>query len=190
MKKLFGVLLVGITAVTLAGCGASNSSTQKSASESSQSTSQSNKRASAKASTKAKKAKAISASTSNSVASVNANSAATASSSVAASQPAQNQTATTVSGQNLTTAQVQAWVAQNISGNYQAGDLAYTMNKNENGELVIQVQENHNSANAQVQGADANTAPTIGWFKINQQGQLLSSPDAGASWNVVSNSYQ
>lgn len=208
MKKFFGVLLVGVTAVTLAGCN--NGGSTDSSSESSQQTSQVSKKASSK---KASSKKAQSSSTaSNSASSTKANSAdsnaadtsstaiassssanaVSSTSSVASNQAAsqsQAQTATTVNGLNLTTAQVQDWVAQHVSGNYQADDLGYEMSKDANGELVIQVRENHNSANMQAQGADAGTAPTIGWFKINSQGQLLSSPDAGASWSVVSNSY-
>lgn len=206
MKKLFGVLLVGVTAVTLAGCN--NGGSTDSSSESSQQTSQVSKKASSKkasskkaqssstasnSSTKANSADSNTADTSSTaIASSSSANAVSSTSSVASSQAvgqSQAQTATTVNGLNLTTAQVQDWVAQHVSGNYQADDLGYEMSKDANGELVIQVRENHNSANMQAQGADAGTAPTIGWFKINSQGQLLSSPDAGASWSVVSNSY-
>lgn len=203
MKKLFGVLLVGVTAVTLAGCN--NGGSTDSSSESSQQTSQVSKKASSKkaqssstasnsaSSTKANSADSNAADTSSTaIASSSSANAVSSTSSVASSQAvgqSQAQTATTVNGLNLTTAQVQDWVAQHVSGNYQADDLGYEMSKDANGELVIQVRENHNSANMQAQGADAGTAPTIGWFKINSQGQLLSSPDAGASWSVVSNSY-
>lgn len=203
MKKLFGVLLVGVTAVTLAGCN--NGGSTDSSSESSQQTSQVSKKASSKkaqssstasnsaSSTKANSADSNAADTSSTaIASSSSANAVSSTSSVASNQAAsqsQAQTATTVNGLNLTTAQVQDWVAQHVSGNYQADDLGYEMSKDANGELVIQVRENHNSANMQAQGADAGTAPTIGWFKINSQGQLLSSPDAGASWSVVSNSY-
>lgn len=203
MKKLFGVLLIGVTAVTLAGCN--NGGSTDSSSESSQQTSQVSKKASSKkaqssstasnsaSSTKANSADSNTADTSSTaIASSSSSNAGSSTSSVASSQAAgqsQAQTATTVNGLNLTTAQVQDWVAQHVSGNYQSDDLGYEMSKDANGELVIQVRENHNSANMQAQGADAGTAPTIGWFKINSQGQLLSSPDAGASWSVVSNSY-
>ncbi|MFR0553442.1 hypothetical protein ACLUXD_02265 [Loigolactobacillus coryniformis subsp. coryniformis] len=203
MKKLFGVLLVGVTAVTLAGCN--NGGSTDSSSESSQQTSQVSKKASSKkaqssstasnsaSSTKANSADSNTADTSSTaIASSSSANAVSSTSSVASSQAvgqSQAQTATTVNGLNLTTAQVQDWVAQHVSGNYQSDDLGYEMSKDANGELVIQVRENHNSANMQAQGADAGTAPTIGWFKINSQGQLLSSPDAGASWSVVSNSY-
>lgn len=203
MKKLFGVLLIGVTAVTLAGCN--NGGSTDSSSESSQQTSQVSKKASSKkaqssstasnsaSSTKANSADSNTADTSSTaIASSSSANAVSSTSSVASSQAvgqSQAQTATTVNGLNLTTAQVQDWVAQHVSGNYQSDDLGYEMSKDANGELVIQVRENHNSANMQAQGADAGTAPTIGWFKINSQGQLLSSPDAGASWSVVSNSY-
>lgn len=203
MKKLFGVLLIGVTAVTLAGCN--NGGSTGSSSESSQQTSQVSKKASSRkaqspstvsnsaSSTKTSSADGNTAGTSSTaIASSSSSNAGSSTSSVASSQAAgqsQAQTATTVNGLNLTTAQVQDWVAQHVSGNYQSDDLGYEMSKDANGELVIQVRENHNSANMQAQGADAGTAPTIGWFKINSQGQLLSSPDAGASWSVVSNSY-
>ncbi|MFC6171225.1 hypothetical protein [Loigolactobacillus jiayinensis] len=206
MKKLFGVLLIGVTAATLAACG-NGSASQDSTSDTSQKTSQVSKKTSSKkaASTDSATNSASSASSSADASSTSANestavsasdtsssstTASTTSSAASASATAQSQTATTsADGLNLTTAQVQNWVARNISGNYQDGDLSYAMSKDANGELVIQVRENHNSANMQAQGADTSTAPTIGWYKVNSQGQLLRSPDAGASWNVVSSSY-
>ncbi|MFD0897667.1 hypothetical protein [Loigolactobacillus binensis] len=209
MKKLFGVLLVGITATTLVGC--SSGSTQDSTSSSSPQSSQVSKKTSAKKTTgssrvRADKTTASTASsqqangqTSSAVGAAGSSSSTTTSNSNSATAKAasgssqatnQQSAATTANGQNLTTAQVQAWVTRYVSGDYQAGDLSYAMSKDENGELVIQVRENHNSANQQAQGADTNTAPTVGWFKINSQGQLLSSADAGASWQVISNRYQ
>lgn len=207
MKKLFGVLLVGITATTLVGC--SSGSTQDSTSSSSPQSSQVSKKSSAKntagssrvradkATTSTASSQQANSQTSSAVGAAASSSSTTTSNSTTAKAASgssqttnQQSAATTANGQNLTTAQVQAWVTRYVSGDYQAGDLSYAMSKDENGELVIQVRENHNSANQQAQGADTNTAPTVGWFKINSQGQLLSSADAGASWQVISNRYQ
>ena len=187
MKKIFSVLLVSVATLTLAGCQSSSSGETQQSSK--QETSQVSKKAQSNQASSNTSKKAAADSSEKASSKTASSKQATSTSDSAASQ-SDNQQQTTTSAQNLTSQQVQNWVARYLDGNYQTGDLTYAMNKDENGDLLIQVKENHQSTNMQNQGADPNTAPTVGWFKINGQGQLLKSPDAGASWNVVSNSYQ
>lgn len=192
MKKVFSVLLVSVATLTLAGCQSNDSS--KTQQSTKQETSQVSKNAQSKQASSNTSKKTAAAESSDKTTSDASSSKQTSSTSDSATSQSQTQQQTsdqtTANAQNLTSQQVQNWVARYLDGNYQTGDLTYTMNKDQNGELLIQVKENHQSTNMQNQGADPNTSPTIGWFKVNSQGQLLKSPDAGASWNVVSNSYQ
>ena len=54
--------------------------------------------------------------------------------------------------------------------------------KSSNNATVIQVTENHNSANMKAKGVDPNTAPTVAWFEVTTSGELYRSDNGGASF--------
>ena len=101
----------------------------------------------------------------------------------------QNKTSTTQTHPAVTQQSVANRIAQSLSNQYAPQDLTFQFSQSGSGTYVVQVRENHQSANMRAQGADPSTSPTIAWYKTNANGQLLKSVDGGVTYVVVGNAY-
>nr|WP_321315358.1 hypothetical protein [uncultured Ligilactobacillus sp.] len=185
-NKLF-VLLMG-TALVLGGCGSSQ--TQKSSDNSD------SKTKTEEVSSKAKKTKEVSSQKDNeateSSQAVSENSARQEGSNTSESSATENSTASksnSVDTKNLTTEQANSWAYKAVIQNYSKDGStppmeAFTFSDitDDSGCLTIQVQENHQSEWMKEHNGNADTNPTVGWYRINEQGQLQKGNGSGDDW--------
>lgn len=96
---------------------------------------------------------------------------------------------TKVDTKNLTTQQVDNWVYQAMLKTYYTGDdkppkdaLDFEQDTDDSGCVEILVHENHDSDWMKKRGAQQGVNPTIAFFKVDSQGNLQESTDAGQTW--------
>lgn len=96
---------------------------------------------------------------------------------------------------NLTTAQVQAWVwtdfktTDGFNPKMTEHDYIFDQNMNDDGLLYIDVREDHTTANMQAAGAASDVAPRVGAYRINAAGHLQHQEMGGSSWDTVATKY-
>ncbi|MGT2906371.1 hypothetical protein [Streptococcus dentiloxodontae] len=115
-------------------------------------------------------------------------------STVTSSESNASSTESSVDTRSLTTGQVSDWVVETYLASqgdtsFTAEDYIVTSETGNDGLVYSQIAENHSSAAMQAAGADPSVNPVVGFYRVNDQGQLESSDDGGVTWAVVSDSY-
>lgn len=113
------------------------------------------------------------------------------------------QTLPNVDTKNLTTQQVNKWVYANIMTNWNKDNrkelaltaddqnaFIFSQSTDSQGCVEIQVQENHQSAFMKNIGADPDSTPTVGWYRINAQGYLQKGDGGPNNWQTIAQNYQ
>lgn len=97
-----------------------------------------------------------------------------------------------VDTKNLTTQQVNDWaistyLKDHTQGQFTKNDYFIDSWKDTGDGLVyITIKENHSTDNMKEAGADPNTVPTVGRYRVSASGYLEESRDSGQSWEIAS----
>ncbi|WP_054699013.1 hypothetical protein [Secundilactobacillus odoratitofui] len=79
-------------------------------------------------------------------------------------------------------------IGKNNNG-FEESDYYFDMAKDNDGNLVIDVRENHSTQNMKDAGADPSSTPRIGTFRINGKGYLQVQSDDGLHYRTVATVY-